>query len=278
MPHFQPRAGASRRMHSIPRLITPVDVCSGPGRLAGWHSLWQRARRLPSSLGPRRPSRARAKAGGERTVGMRGLAARLVGLHCVVDLGRSVNGGGTPLRRGTAGRTAAGGHGDRDVAQSLRRAQGLHQGRPRQLQQRVQGDDDASGSKSIGVVSVDRSSIHRRPNRRRRFPWHAFDCDLPAGLLVPTSMAFSLSADPQITMSYASSWNFFLKKKYILKILIDLVCNFLNSLQDLDIAIVKATNHVECPPKERHLRSECLRCAARHVLTSEGVGYRFESC
>lgn len=33
--------------------------------------------------------------------------------------------------------------------------------------------------------------------------------------------------------------------------------NFLNSLQDLDIAIVKATNHVECPPKERHFRSEC---------------------
>ncbi|KAI4986837.1 hypothetical protein ZWY2020_019467 [Hordeum vulgare] len=28
------------------------------------------------------------------------------------------------------------------------------------------------------------------------------------------------------------------------------------SLQDLDIAIVKATNHVECPPKERHFRSE----------------------
>ncbi|KAI5003345.1 hypothetical protein ZWY2020_030505 [Hordeum vulgare] len=26
------------------------------------------------------------------------------------------------------------------------------------------------------------------------------------------------------------------------------------SLQDLDIAIVKATNHVECPPKERHFR------------------------
>ena len=30
------------------------------------------------------------------------------------------------------------------------------------------------------------------------------------------------------------------------------------NLQDLDIAIVKATNHVECPPKERHLRSECF--------------------
>nr|AAL77104.1 putative leucine aminopeptidase [Hordeum vulgare subsp. vulgare] len=27
------------------------------------------------------------------------------------------------------------------------------------------------------------------------------------------------------------------------------------SLQDLDIAIVKATNHVECPPKERHFRT-----------------------
>jgi hypothetical protein len=29
-----------------------------------------------------------------------------------------------------------------------------------------------------------------------------------------------------------------------------------SSVQDLDIAIVKATNHVECPPKERHLRRE----------------------
>ena len=26
-------------------------------------------------------------------------------------------------------------------------------------------------------------------------------------------------------------------------------------LKDLDVAVVKATNHVECPPKERHLRS-----------------------
>lgn len=26
----------------------------------------------------------------------------------------------------------------------------------------------------------------------------------------------------------------------------------------MDVAIVKATNHVECPPKERHLRSEFL--------------------
>jgi hypothetical protein len=26
--------------------------------------------------------------------------------------------------------------------------------------------------------------------------------------------------------------------------------------QDLDIAVVKATNHVECPPKEKHVRSE----------------------
>jgi hypothetical protein len=31
-------------------------------------------------------------------------------------------------------------------------------------------------------------------------------------------------------------------------------CGFLFS-QDLDVAIVRATNHVENPPKERHLRS-----------------------
>lgn len=28
--------------------------------------------------------------------------------------------------------------------------------------------------------------------------------------------------------------------------------------KDLDVAIVKATNHVECPPKERHVRSKSL--------------------
>lgn len=29
----------------------------------------------------------------------------------------------------------------------------------------------------------------------------------------------------------------------------------LRELQDLDVAIVKATNHVEAPPKEKHVRS-----------------------
>ena len=28
-------------------------------------------------------------------------------------------------------------------------------------------------------------------------------------------------------------------------------------VQDLDVAIVKATNHVEAPPKEKHVRSKC---------------------
>ncbi|KAJ8500843.1 hypothetical protein OPV22_011395 [Ensete ventricosum] len=31
-----------------------------------------------------------------------------------------------------------------------------------------------------------------------------------------------------------------------------------SEFKDLDIAVVKATNHVECPPKERHIRSESL--------------------
>lgn len=35
-------------------------------------------------------------------------------------------------------------------------------------------------------------------------------------------------------------------------------------LKDLDIAIVKATNHVEYPPKERHIRSELLGCNVNH--------------
>lgn len=30
-------------------------------------------------------------------------------------------------------------------------------------------------------------------------------------------------------------------------------------LKDLDIAIVKATNHVESPPKERHIASEFMK-------------------
>ncbi|RVX12467.1 putative clathrin assembly protein [Vitis vinifera] len=34
---------------------------------------------------------------------------------------------------------------------------------------------------------------------------------------------------------------------------------------DLDVAVVKATNHVECPPKERHIRSRCLLNFGRHV-------------
>ncbi|KAF4391502.1 hypothetical protein F8388_008906, partial [Cannabis sativa] len=31
---------------------------------------------------------------------------------------------------------------------------------------------------------------------------------------------------------------------------------------DLDVAIVKATNHVECPPKERHLRKILIATSA----------------
>lgn len=32
------------------------------------------------------------------------------------------------------------------------------------------------------------------------------------------------------------------------------------SLQDLDVAVVKATNHIESPPKEKHVRSKLLPC------------------
>jgi hypothetical protein len=32
------------------------------------------------------------------------------------------------------------------------------------------------------------------------------------------------------------------------------LANLNSDFKDLDVAIVKATNHVECPPKERHLR------------------------
>ena len=31
-----------------------------------------------------------------------------------------------------------------------------------------------------------------------------------------------------------------------------------SGLQDLDIAVVKTTSHVECPPKEKHVKSELL--------------------
>ncbi|KAJ0603717.1 putative ANTH domain, ENTH domain-containing protein [Helianthus annuus] len=29
-----------------------------------------------------------------------------------------------------------------------------------------------------------------------------------------------------------------------------------SDFKEVDVAIVKATNHVECPPKERHIRSQ----------------------
>ncbi|KAL8229992.1 hypothetical protein R6Q57_014892 [Mikania cordata] len=31
-----------------------------------------------------------------------------------------------------------------------------------------------------------------------------------------------------------------------------------SDFKDVDVAIIKATNHVEGPPKERHIRSELL--------------------
>ncbi|PKA61498.1 Putative clathrin assembly protein [Apostasia shenzhenica] len=33
------------------------------------------------------------------------------------------------------------------------------------------------------------------------------------------------------------------------------LANLNSDFKELDIAIVKATNHVECPPKERHIRN-----------------------
>lgn len=37
-------------------------------------------------------------------------------------------------------------------------------------------------------------------------------------------------------------------------------------LKDLDIAIVKATNHVESPPKERHIASESIETFLSKVI------------
>ncbi|RWW85218.1 hypothetical protein BHE74_00006128 [Ensete ventricosum] len=42
-----------------------------------------------------------------------------------------------------------------------------------------------------------------------------------------------------------------------------------SEFKDLDIAIVKATNHEECPPKERHVRSE--RLSKTHNWMPEGA-------
>ncbi|KAK9210358.1 hypothetical protein WN944_002728 [Citrus x changshan-huyou] len=39
-----------------------------------------------------------------------------------------------------------------------------------------------------------------------------------------------------------------------------------SEFKDLDIAIVKATNHVECPPKERHVRSKSLGFSLIEVI------------
>ncbi|AQK81706.1 Clathrin assembly protein [Zea mays] len=56
------------------------------------------------------------------------------------------------------------------------------------------------------------------------------------------------------------------------------LANFNSEYKDLDIAIVKATNHVECPPKERHFRNiSWLQVALKtliviHRLLREGDG------
>ncbi|KAL6874150.1 hypothetical protein ACP4OV_014232 [Aristida adscensionis] len=42
------------------------------------------------------------------------------------------------------------------------------------------------------------------------------------------------------------------------------LANLNSEYKDLDIAIVKATNHVECPPKERHLRRIIFSTSANH--------------
>ena len=81
--------------------------------------------------------------------------------------------------------------------------------------------------RSIGAHLFTRRAGRRRPASRPM----AFDCHLPPRLFfVP----------PWPLLPIVKALNF-----------------LMDSLQDLDIAIVKATNHVECPPKERHFRSEC---------------------
>ncbi|KAM0904593.1 hypothetical protein ACQ4PT_017916 [Festuca glaucescens] len=52
------------------------------------------------------------------------------------------------------------------------------------------------------------------------------------------------------------------------------LANFNSEYKDLDIAIVKATNHVECPPKERHLRT--WDCSAWVRLYAQYLDERVE--
>lgn len=49
------------------------------------------------------------------------------------------------------------------------------------------------------------------------------------------------------------------------------LANFNSEYKDLDIAIVKATNHVECPPKERYLRKILFATSANRPRSD--VGY-----
>ncbi|KMZ64043.1 hypothetical protein ZOSMA_389G00170 [Zostera marina] len=49
------------------------------------------------------------------------------------------------------------------------------------------------------------------------------------------------------------------------------LANLNSDYKDLDVAIVKATNHVECPPKERHLRK--IMAATSMVRPRADVAY-----
>ncbi|EPS74138.1 hypothetical protein M569_00617, partial [Genlisea aurea] len=44
-----------------------------------------------------------------------------------------------------------------------------------------------------------------------------------------------------------------------------------SDFKDMDVAIVKATNHVECPPKERHVRKILVATSA--IRPRADVGY-----
>jgi hypothetical protein len=80
---------------------------------------------------------------------------------------------------------------------------------------------------------------------------------IPPRLASPRSTAnsrYPLGYIHALTDSSLSPFFFFFFWFFCFSILFIKIC-FL-CWKDLEIAVVKATNHVECPPKERHVRSE----------------------
>ena len=81
---------------------------------------------------------------------------------------------------------------------------------------------------------------------------------------------YTYTPPPPLCIVFPFSWVFFFFLILIYNfVVVVVVFFFFLGWKDLDIAIVKATNHVECPPKDRHVRSMSSfikLCVAFHLF------------